>query len=299
MTIALLDGDILAFRAAIVGQEENAFLTGGFTLNRQKAFDAANALIREWTSNADGSAPVVVFSGSNIWRYKILPTYKHNRKGTEKPALYADVLDMIAKHYKVLRYPGLEADDTMGILGTSDPRRYVIVSADKDMQTLPARIFIPHKHPISRRITEAQADYYWMTQTLTGDPTDGYAGCPGIGPKKAEAILGPHIGSLRRMWPAVVDAYRSKGLTEDDAITQARVARILRHTDFDTETREVILWHPTTPSRLPTVDAGTPGSPSAPTTSATAIKQEQVPPVSTKKPSPRTRQRKSRAKTSL
>ena len=76
-------------------------------------------------------------------------------------------------------------------------------------------------------ISEADADRYFLTQVLTGDITDSYKGVPGIGPKKAEAILGP-----RPHWGAVEKAYIDAGLTRDDAITQARLARILRWTDW-------------------------------------------------------------------
>ena len=78
------------------------------------------------------------------------------------------------------------------------------------------------------------------TQTLTGDVTDGYAGCPKIGPKTAEKILGSHP-----TWNAVVQAYQKENLTADYALTQARLARILRASDWDEEKQQVKLWEPT------------------------------------------------------
>jgi DNA polymerase-1 len=41
-----------------------------------------------------------------------------------------------------------------------------------------------------------------------------------------------------------VEAYAKKNLTADDALVQARVARILRHTDYNFKTKEPILWTP-------------------------------------------------------
>ena len=76
-------------------------------------------------------------------------------------------------------------------------------------------------------------------QTLTGDVTDGYAGLKGVGPKSAEKILG-----ARPTWDAVVAAYQKQELTEDYALTQARLARILRSSDWDDEKQSVILWEP-------------------------------------------------------
>ena len=59
--------------------------------------------------------------------------------------------------------------------------------------------------------------------------------------KKAEAILGsrPH-------WGAVEQAYIKAGMTRDDAIQQARLARILRWSDWHEEIQEIRLWTPTT-----------------------------------------------------
>ena len=76
-------------------------------------------------------------------------------------------------------------------------------------------------------------------QTLTGDPTDGYKGCPTIGAKRAEAILGS-----RPAWSLVEAAFIKQGLTREDALLQARMARILRWSDWDQEKREPILWEP-------------------------------------------------------
>jgi DNA polymerase I len=88
-------------------------------------------------------------------------------------------------------------------------------------------------------ISEADADKAFFTQVLTGDPVDGYKGVPGIGPKKAETILG-----TRPSWGAVEQAFIKAGMTRDDAIQQARLARILRWTDWHDEIQEIRLWTP-------------------------------------------------------
>jgi hypothetical protein len=41
-----------------------------------------------------------------------------------------------------------------------------------------------------------------------------------------------------------VECYNGKGLTESDALTNARVARLLRWDEFDQETGEVTHWSP-------------------------------------------------------
>lgn len=287
MTTAILDGDILAYRAACVGEKDDDFGEPGEKIySLPSAIEAADMIIRDWTSRARAQVPVVAFSceGKNF-RYQVYPKYKHNRKG-EKPLLYWPVVKHIEKNYRIIRKPLLEADDVIGILCSTDPTKYVGVSVDKDLKTIPGRIFNPDKDPIPKRISEAIADRYWMTQTLIGDSVDGYPGCPKVGPVKAEALLGD-MTRIEKIWPVVVETFESKGLTENDAIQMARVARILRHTDFDRETREIILWHPTIPTRISTsvTASATPGSDPSTATGSTPAKS----------PEPRQRRRTSPA----
>ena len=71
-----------------------------------------------------------------------------------------------------------------------------------------------------------------------GDPTDGFPGLPGFGPKKAEALFKSH----RASWSTVEAAYINAGLTKEDALTQARLARILRWSDWDAKNNTYKLW---------------------------------------------------------
>ena len=80
-----------------------------------------------------------------------------------------------------------------------------------------------------------------MLQTLTGDPADNYKGLQGVGKVNAEKIINKDM-TYQEMWQAVLSAYREKGFTEKDALIQARVARILRHYDYDYKRKSVIYW---------------------------------------------------------
>ena len=79
-----------------------------------------------------------------------------------------------------------------------------------------------------------------MIQTLAGDQTDGYSGVPGIGVKRAETLFEKDGYS----WATVVKAFTDKGLTEEEALTNARLARILTIDDYDTKQQEPKLWSP-------------------------------------------------------
>ena len=41
-----------------------------------------------------------------------------------------------------------------------------------------------------------------------------------------------------------LESYEKAGFGEEEALTQARVARICRAEDYDLETKKVILWEP-------------------------------------------------------
>ena len=137
----------------------------------------------------------------------------------------------------------------LGILATSkkliDGER-IIVSIDKDLRGIPGKLVrnLDDEPLVVEEITEAQADYFHMFQTLTGDATDGYGGCPGIGPVKAEKALEPVKDDLAAMWQTVVALYQKAGLSEGVALTTARVARICRNTDYNFKEKTVRLWQP-------------------------------------------------------
>jgi DNA polymerase-1 len=88
-------------------------------------------------------------------------------------------------------------------------------------------------------ISEDEADYWHLYQTLIGDSVDGYGGCPNIGPVTAKKLL-----DKSPTWKTVVDTYKKAKLDEAYALQQARCARILRPADYNFETGEPILWQP-------------------------------------------------------
>lgn len=183
----------------------------------------------------------------NNFRVDCYPQYKQNRLKSRKPSTLARVKEFYSERYECYQRPRLEADDCMGILSTHKilvPGEKVIVSGDKDMQTIPGLLFNPKKDKAVRRITALEADRYFMYQSLIGDPTDGYPGCKGIGPKSkyAQAVL--EADSLDAMWQHVLDGYASKGRTPEEALSQARCARILRSCDWDFAAKKPRLWTP-------------------------------------------------------
>jgi DNA polymerase-1 len=181
---------------------------------------------------------LVCFTEGNNFRKTVLPSYKGNRKKTRKPVGYKALVQWCKDTYPCHTQDTLEADDIMGILQSAKQKPTCIVSDDKDMKTIPGRLYRPMEDELLH-IKDAEADHWFLTQCLTGDSTDGYSGCPRIGPKTAEKLLGNHPS-----WELVAQAYLKAGLTTVDALVQSRCARILRWSDWDAENEQVKLWGP-------------------------------------------------------
>ena len=174
-----------------------------------------------------------------------MPQYKGHRN-RKKPCGYKRVIRELKDEFEVVIMPTLEADDAMGIYSTQYPGN-IIVSPDKDMKQIPGKLFnLEETFTVSN---ESGAAWH-LIQCLAGDQTDGYGGVPGIGVKRAETLFNKEGYS----WKTVVKAFKDKDLTEEDALLNARLARILTVKDYDFKTRKPIPWTPTSDYK---VDYGT------------------------------------------
>ena len=142
------------------------------------------------------------------------------------------------EHWPSVTVDTLEADDIMGILQSAPGYSTVVVSDDKDLLGIPGTVYRPMKDEVID-VSLPEADSWFLKQCLMGDTTDGYKGCPGMGPKTAERALGNHPS-----WEQVAHAYSVAGLTREDALAQSRCARILRWEDWDQDKQQLKLWEP-------------------------------------------------------
>lgn len=261
---ALIDGDTLVYESTTstekaIQWDEELWTLHGYMPEARDHFDSLVKEIREAT---DADEVVIALSALDPqrWREKIMPTYKQHRRDKRKPLLYGGIREHCHATYTTVERPFLEGDDVLGILATHPSLSMlkpgtdrVVVSIDKDLKTIPGRLYNYQKKSWMTQQPE-QADYYHFLQTLTGDTTDGYPGCPGVGPVTAEKILLPFVVdepdwidfNRAGAWKAIVAQYAKKGLSADVALLNARVARICRHTDYDLVKKEVILWNPPT-----------------------------------------------------
>ena len=178
---------------------------------------------------------ILFFTSPNNFRKKILPDYKGHRQ-RKKPCGFKRIISELKKNYRVILKDTLEADDALGIYATKYPGN-IIVSPDKDMRQIPGKLYDFNE---TVEITPDEGARWHLIQTMAGDNTDGYSGVPGIGVKKAEKIF----EEKGYTWQAVVETFVEKELTEEDALCNARLARILQTSDYDHKTKEPILWTP-------------------------------------------------------
>lgn len=234
----LIDGDIIVYRYASTVEQEVDWGDDVWSL-WSDAKEAKQLILQYLEHLVEMTAAddfIFCFSDKDNFRKTVLPTYKSNRQGKRKPVCYKGVKSWIESKYESITMPNLEGDDVMGILATSGKyEETVIVSEDKDMKTIPGLLW---RNAELEDISEEDADYFHLYQTLVGDTTDGYSGLKGVGDKKATALLETPT------WETVVTAYEKAGHTEEDALVQARVARILRASDYNAKKQEPILWTP-------------------------------------------------------
>ena len=251
---ALIDADTLVYSASlsaevVVDWGDDLWTLHAYLNEATGKFMAMMAAIQEVVKQ---DKTIMALSDDNSaarWRNKVMSTYKQTRKKLRRPVVYAPIREWVAKTYETFLRPTLEGDDVLGILqtrGGSDET--VIVSIDKDMKTIPGLHFNYGREGSEVvRVSEAEADYNHYQQTLTGDTTDNYPGCPKCGPVGAQKILDACWSGTAfhtDPWPAIVAAYKKQGLGEEVALMNARVARILRAEDYDFKKKEVILWNP-------------------------------------------------------
>ena len=234
----LIDADFIVYKACAATESEVDF-GNDVILVTSNFSDAYRSTKRELTKLEDKlgsfSSMILFFSDSVNFRKKILESYKGHRN-RKKPCGYKRVIEALRKEYKVIIKPTLEADDSMGIYATKYPGN-IIVSPDKDMRQIPGQLY---NFDETFTITAEEGARWHLIQSCAGDQTDGYSGVPGIGVKRAEALF----KEKGYTWKAVVEAFAEKDLSEEEALINARLAKILTVEDYDFKKKRPILWSP-------------------------------------------------------
>jgi len=239
----LIDADFIVYKCCAANESEIDWGNDVIVVS-SKFSEAYNMVERELYRIANDLSyyddSILFFTDSVNFRKRIDPAYKGHRN-RKKPCGYRRVINKLKEEYHVVVMPELEADDAIGIYATKE-QGHIICSPDKDMRQIPGDLYDLSDGVIT--ITKEEGERWHYLQTLAGDQTDGYSGVPGFGIKRAETFFNEHGYT----WETVIKAFESKKLDESAALQNARLAKILQHTDYDFTTQSVKLWTPTTNS---------------------------------------------------
>lgn len=251
MAIALVDADSMIYKVCFALEEKEVWneweveqgideeLDITYSIDLDQCYSNFDKMVEDILYGADCTESFLVFSGEGNFRLDLPTPYKGNRKGMRKPSGYDELLEYAKSNYYNLVTKGFEADDYVVYQKTAFPYKYVLCAIDKDViyQTV-GEHFNYGKYEFIET-DKIDAIKYAYQQTLSGDTTDGYKGCPGIGEVKATKAL-EGIEDEEEMWRVVVDLYEKKGLTEEDAILTMQLANMHQY-----DGHKINLWKPT------------------------------------------------------
>lgn len=184
----LIDGRNIIYRATYAGLGDKLFMQTGADL-----FVVFARFIHHYQTELRPTSVHVFWDDdkANLWRTKILPTYKGNR--SQEPS----VSEAIDRQFKIIldtyRYLGIrqyfaysqEADDLIYAFCRARQDDIIIVSSDKDLRQIKASnisIYDPgRKIIIEDRISP-------IAKALMGDKSDNIDGYHRIGPKTADSL---------------------------------------------------------------------------------------------------------------
>lgn len=230
----IIDGDVVAYRAAFIGANNGMDLDEVITIALDLTHQWAEEAGCEWQADI-----LMCLSPKRTFRHDLAPTYKAHRKARAKPPWLSEVRTFLGRYFESRTDPNIEADDTMGIVQSGSEDDSIIVTVDKDLLQIPGKMYNPVKQTFHETTPEQGWDLF-LTQWLTGDSVDGYPGLKGIGPKKAEKILADADDPVR----TIVDLYEEKGCDWEFCCQQAQFAMILTSDRWDDDSKVPLLWEP-------------------------------------------------------
>lgn len=240
----LIDADVLLHRATKAVEREEQFgpdqhiLFSSFEEARDKFHRLLSDLLadlEEFGSTCEGHE--LFLSGTKNWRKSVWKPYKTNRS-SRKPLCYARLKEYIVELGCTMKEE-YEADDILAAAGCDG--QGVIVSVDKDFLSVPAPFIHLDNGLVPKALvhhTQEEARWFHLQQTMAGDLTDGYKGCPKFGNKTAAKFLNEHLETpgqvtaeeVEPLWRAIVGSFEKAGSDEIDAQTNATMA-YLTHPD--------------------------------------------------------------------
>lgn len=265
--IALIDGDLIAYRSAAATQGTYYKVRNVPTkyykdalriaLKNEKDVEKAKKLITKHSTPEPLSHSIynmqkilrstkesierrygrpvefeVYLTSDSLFRDDISPLYKKSREHIERPVNLKGSKEWLESTHGAMTIPGYEADDLLSMQATDmGPTNCVIVSLDKDLKQITGEHYDFSKDRFET-IDEHEARQNFWTQALVGDSTDDIPGIKGVGPvtaKKILSALGPEDGEPE-YYKVVLQEWvdRSPRLpNESDSAFYSRIIKLL------------------------------------------------------------------------
>ena len=184
---ALIDADNVAFACAASAEE---FDNPGIACSR------ASEMLDRILQDTGATSYELWLSGPRNFRYKVYPEYKANRLDSYRPKWEKETKQFLVDHWQANWTDGIEGDDILGIR-QCELQDSIICHIDKDINQIPGWHYNWELNRLGKTIREKrqyfvtpeEALYNFYYQLLVGDGTDNIKGAPGVGPKKATALL--------------------------------------------------------------------------------------------------------------
>lgn len=213
-TIAIIDGDVLCYKACKPRWEKKARIEDGVSYvqlgedGKRMSFEYTQEedqeyLMESWEHLKKDLQKLLdavycdeylmAVKGPDNFRDMMYPEYKLNRHAdpTKRNPFVPVLRKLAVKEGFAIEAEGREADDMMRIWANQAAaagREYIICSIDKDLKCIPGKHYLMHKEELII-VTPEDAMRHYYEQLLKGDPTDNIPGVPRVGEVKASKIL--------------------------------------------------------------------------------------------------------------
>lgn len=186
--IALVDGDIVAFRCAAACENES------LEIALIRTYDMMQNILDE----TEADSYKCFLSGDNNFRYTVNPDYKAHRKDKLDPVHRQACKDFLISDWNAVVVDGYEADDALAMEQTDST---IICSIDKDLLQIPGKHYNFVKKEFSE-VSEIEGLRNFYKQMLIGDAADHVFGVKGIGKVRAAKLI-DHLETELEMYEQV------------------------------------------------------------------------------------------------
>jgi DNA polymerase-1 len=219
--VALIDGDLVAYRAAASCKEEDP---------SEIACIRAESTIRQILETASCPDYWLFLSGSSNFRYELYPDYKANRRDIPRPKWLQPVREFLLLEWGANVTDGYEADDAIGIKHselTAINFKPIVCSLDKDLRQIAGTHYNWVKEEMDE-VSHQEGLVNFYTQLVLGDKSDNIPGYDGLARIKPTIELKKRIDHLATC-KSEYEMYQSvKAIYEGDLERNANLLYIWR-----------------------------------------------------------------------